>query len=196
MNHVLRSRFAAAALSVAVFLCIASVVRADDYSTDPTHSFVVFRVRHLGAGYVWGTFASPTGPIAYDANDPTKASFDVAVKADTIDTRNENRDKDLKGPDFFDVKQYATLNFKSKSVAKTGDNMLAVTGDLTLHGVTKEVTVNMEVTGTGKGMAGETRTGFETTFTIDRRDFKMSGDPAPIIGDEIRITVALEAVGQ
>jgi len=174
----------------------ASAARADDYQTDPVHSFVIFRVHHFGAGYVWGNFIGPKGAITLDGGDATKDSFDLTVNAESLDTRNGNRDKDLKGPDFFDTKQFPTLTFKSTSVKKTGDTTLEVTGDLTAHGVTKSITVEMDLTGTGQGMKGETRTGFETTFTINRSDYGMTYDPPPAIGDEVRITVAIEAIKQ
>jgi polyisoprenoid-binding protein YceI len=172
------------------------VAMADDYQADPVHSFVVFDVHHLDAGYVYGTFAGPTGSVSYDADDFTKCSFDLSVDVDSIETRNPNRDKDLKGPDFFDVKQFGTMTFKSTAVKKTGDNMMDVTGDLTIRGVTKSITVPMEMTGTGKGMKGETRTGFRADFKIDRTDFGMTADAAPVIGNEIHIIVAIEAIKQ
>ena len=88
------------------------------------------------------------------------------------------------------------MTFKSTSVTKTGDTTMSVTGDLTLHGVTKSITVPMEFTGTGKGMKGETRDGFRADFKINRSDFGMTADPEPVIGNEIHIVVAIEAVPQ
>lgn len=175
----------------------ASLACADDLKIDPVHSFVIFSVHHLQAGYVYGTFeAGPSGNISYDKSDPEKSSFDVHVDVDSLHTHNSRRDKDLKGPDFFNVKQFPDLTFKSASVKKTGDSTMDVTGDLTLRGVTKLITVSMEMTGVGKGMSGETRVGFQTNFTIKRSDFGMLADPDPIIGDEVRIIVALEGVKQ
>jgi polyisoprenoid-binding protein YceI len=179
--------------TLALTFVFSSAALADDYTSDPVHSFVVFDVHHIEAGYVYGTFGGPTGSISYDSADLTKTTFDISVDVDSIDTRNANRDKDLKGPDFFDVKQFAAMTFKSTGVKKTGDNTMDVTGDLTLKGVTKSVTVPMEITGTGKGMRGETRTGFRADFKIDRTDFGMTADPAPVIGNEIHIVVAIEA---
>jgi polyisoprenoid-binding protein YceI len=169
---------------------------ADDLKADPVHSFVVFDVHHLQAGYVYGTFAGPTGTVGYDASDLAKTTFDLSVDADSLETRNPNRDNDLKGPDFFDVKQFPTLAFKSTSVTKTGDTTISVTGDLTLHGQTKSITVPMEFTGAGKGMRGEARYGFRADFKINRNDFGISHDPEPVIGNDIHIVVAIEAVGQ
>jgi polyisoprenoid-binding protein YceI len=174
---------------------MAGLARADVYKTDPVHSAVVFKIHHFGAGYVWGTFAGPTGMITYDTADPSQTSFDLTVSVDTLDTRSENRDKDLKGPDFFDAKQFPTLTFKSTSVKKTSDTQMEVTGDLTVHGVTKSVTVTMDATGTGQGMQKETRSGWETTLTINRSDYGMTYD-APAIGDEVKIIIGLEGIKQ
>jgi polyisoprenoid-binding protein YceI len=182
--------------ALALALVFSSAAFADDLKADPVHSFVVFDVHHFGAGYVYGTFGGPTGTVGYDASDLTKTSFDMSVDTSSIDTRNENRDKDLKGPDFFDVKQFPTMTFKSTGVTKTGDQTIAVTGDLTLRGVTKSITVPIEITGTGKGMRGETRTGFRADFKIDRRDYGIVADAEPMVGNEIHIIVAIEAVQQ
>ena len=181
---------------VVLALAFSSAVRADDLKADPVHSFVVFDVHHFGAGYVYGTFAGPSGTVGYDASDLGKSSFDLSVETGSIDTRNKNRDQDLKGPDFFDAKQFSTLTFKSTAVTKTGDNTLSVTGDLTIRGVTKSITVPMEYTGTGKGMRGETRVGFRADFKIDRRDFGMTADPEPAIGNEVHVIVAIEAASE
>jgi polyisoprenoid-binding protein YceI len=183
-------------LTVALAFVFSPAALADDLKADPVHSFVVFDVHHFGAGYVYGTFGGPTGTVGYDSTDLTKTSFDMSVDTASIDTRNENRDKDLKGPDFFDVKQFPAMTFKSTSVTKTGDQTIAVTGDLTVRGVTKSITVPIEITGTGKGMRGETRTGFRADFKIDRRDYGMVADAEPVIGNEIHIIVAIEAVQQ
>jgi polyisoprenoid-binding protein YceI len=191
-----RKTFSLGGVILGLLLALPCAALADDYQADPVHSFVVFDVHHVGAGYVYGTFAGPTGAISYSSDDLTKTSFDLSVDADTIDTRNKNRDKDLKGPDFFDAKQFANITFKSTNVTKTGDNAMSVTGDLTLKGVTKSITVPMEVTGTGTGMRGETRTGFRADFKINRQDFGMTADPEPVIGNEIHLIVAIEAIKQ
>jgi polyisoprenoid-binding protein YceI len=173
----------------------AQLARADDYKSDPVHSAVVFSIHHFNAGYVFGTFIGPTGTVSYDASDATKSSFDLTVNVDSLDTRQQNRDNDLKGPDFFDVKQFPTMTFKSTSVKKTSDTQLEVTGDLTLHGQTKSVTIPMDLTGIAKTPQGDTRIGFETQFSINRSDYGM-GYEAPAIGDEVRIIVAVEGIKQ
>jgi len=181
--------------TLALAFVFSSAALADDLKADPVHSFVVFDVHHFGAGYVYGTFGGPTGAVGYDSTDLTKTSFDLSVDTASIETRNENRDKDLKGPDYFDVKQFPTMTFKSTSVTKTGDQTMAVTGDLTVRGVTKSITVPIEITGTGT-MMGKTRTGFRADFKIDRRDYGMVIHPEPVIGNDVHIVVAIEAVQQ
>ena len=99
----------------------------------------------------------------------------------------------MKSPDFFNAKQFPTISFKSTSVKKDGDTVLNVTGDLTLHGVTKSITVPLTVVGSGKGMAGETRTGFEGTVEFKRSDFGMTG-LAPVVGDDVRLIVSIEGI--
>jgi polyisoprenoid-binding protein YceI len=190
-----RRTFSLGALLVGLMLAVPRLALADDFKADPAHSFVVFDIHHLGAGYVYGTFAGPTGTVGYSGDDLTKTSFDMSIDTDSLDTRNDRRDSDLKGPDFFDAKQFPTITFKSTSVEKTGDNTMSVTGDLTLRGVTKSITVPMEYTGTGQ-MMGQTRAGFRADFKINRSDFGMVKDPAPMIADEVHIVVAIEAIKQ
>jgi len=190
-----RKIVALGAVVLGMLTALAATARADDYKSDPVHSFVVFDVHHLGAGYVYGTFGGPEGAVTFSPDDLTQTSFDLSVDVDSLSTRNDRRDNDLKGPDFFDVKQFPTMTFKSKSVTKTGDNAMSVTGDLTLKGVTKTITVPIEYTGTGS-MMGQTRAGFRADFTINRSDYGMVKDPAPMIADEIHIIVAIEAVKQ
>jgi polyisoprenoid-binding protein YceI len=181
---------------IAAFVLAGSLsARADTYQVDPVHSTAVFRIHHFNAGYVWGLIGGPTGTFTYDAADPTKLSFTVSVSLDNLDTHNGRRDSDLKGPDWFNAKQFPTIDFKSTAVNKTSDTTYDVTGDLSLHGVTKSITVKMEMTGTGQGMQGDTRTGFEANFTIHREDFDMNGMSGPV-GDDIKIVVALEGIKQ
>jgi polyisoprenoid-binding protein YceI len=182
--------------ALALAMVFSAPAMASDYKADPVHSFVVFDVHHLGAGYVYGTFAGPTGPITFDPSDLSQSAFDLTVQTDSLETRNTRRDQDLKGPDFFDVRQFPTMTFKSTSAKKTGENMMEITGGLTIKGVTKSITVPMVITGTGKGMRGEVRTGFRTTFTINRTDFGINADPEPVIGNEIHVVVAIEAIQQ
>jgi polyisoprenoid-binding protein YceI len=167
-----------------------SLAIADNYTIDPVHSSAIFRIKHMNATYLYGRINSPEGTVNWDASNPEASSFDVTLKADNIDTNNKMRDGDLKGPNYFNAKEFPTLTFKSKSVKKTDATHFEVTGDLTIHGVTKSITVPMEHTGDGK-MKGTTVSGFETTFTINRSDFGMKEMQG--VGDEVKIMVAFEA---
>jgi polyisoprenoid-binding protein YceI len=193
---MLNRRSVFSVLFVTAFSLIASAsVSAQTSKVDPVHSTVIFRVQHVGAGHVYGVISAPTGDFTIDPNDPAKFSLNGTANLDNLDTKNEARDKHLKSETFFNAKQFPTIEFKSTSAKKTGDNAYDVTGDLTLHGVTKSITVPVTVTGTGKGMQGETRTGLETTFKIKRSDYDMT-QLIPAAGDEITIVVAFEGIQQ
>ncbi len=168
---------------------------ADTYMVDPVHSTTVFRAHHAGAAYFWGRFNDPAGSFVLDESDPTRSSFSGEIQVANVDTHNDKRDGHLKSPDFFNAKQYPTITFKSTSVAKGEGNVLQVTGDLTLHGVTKSVVVPIELTGKGEFPKGTQRAGIEATFVIKMSDFEIKGVPGAI-GDEIKIIAALEGVKQ
>jgi polyisoprenoid-binding protein YceI len=165
---------------------------ADNYAIDPVHSTDVFKIKHLNVAYVYGRINGPEGKIAYDPAKPEATTFDVTLKSDNIDTGNTQRDNHLKSPAFFNAKEFPTLTFKSTSTKKLDDKNLEVTGDLTLHGTTKSITVKIEVVGTGPGVpqTGPVA-GFETTFTINRSDYGMK-EFAGMIGDEVTFTISLE----
>ncbi|MBI1849499.1 MAG: YceI family protein [Planctomycetes bacterium] len=173
----------------------ALAVAADTYSVDPVHSFVTFRIVHVGVSATHGRFDDVSGTFVVDDADPTKSTVDVQVKAESIDTNNKKRDEDLKGPDYFNVKQFPTIAFKSKSVKPAGDKKFEVSGDLTLHGVTKPLTFTLTHIGSGKTPFKDFRSGYETTFTIKRTDFDMK-KMLEGIGDEVQITVAIEGIRQ
>lgn len=164
---------------------------AETFTVDPVHSSVVFRIKHLDVSYFHGRFNNISGSFTLDPADPAQAKFDFTVKADSLDTGIDKRDQHVKGPDLFNVRQFPTITFQSTKVAAAGKGAYQVTGNLTLHGVTKPVTVTIEPTGTGKGMKGEPLAGVETTFTIRRSDFQMTG-MSPMLGDEVRLTVSVE----
>ncbi len=181
-------------LSIATILLAAGAAgAADTYDVDGDHSAAIFKINHMGVSNVYGRFDAVAGAIGWDAADPTKSTFSYTIKADSIDTNAPKRDQHLKSGDFFDAKQFPELTFKSTAIKKVDDKTFDVTGDLSIHGETKPVTVKVVNTGAGKGMAGESRIGFETTFTIKRSDYGM-GKMVPAIGDEVQITVSSEAV--
>jgi len=184
-----------AALVVGASLVFVGVVRAaDQYKVDPVHSSVIFRIQHLGVSYLYGRFNDKSGTVTIDESDPTKDAFDVSVKTDSIDTANPMRDKDLKSGDFFSVQEFPAITFKSTAVKPTGDNKLEVTGDLTLHGKTKSITVTLDRTGTKDTRMGH-RTGLEGSFTVKRSEYGMD-HMLDAVGDEVTLMISLESVKQ
>ena len=134
------------------------------------------------------------GTVVFDQADPSKSSVDLTIPVESVDTKNEKRDQHLKSADFFNAKQFPVMTFKSTKVEGSGDTY-KVTGDLTLHGVTKPLTLEIKKGGEAKGMEGEIRGGGETKFAIKRSDYGMNFMQGPL-GDEINIVVSLEGVKQ
>jgi polyisoprenoid-binding protein YceI len=166
------------------------VLAADAFQVDTVHSSVLFKIKHQNVSYAYGRFNDVAGKFLVDEADPSKSTFDLTIKGDSIDTASGKRDTHLKGPDFFNVKQFPTITFKSKSVARAGKDY-DVTGDLTLHGVTRPVTFHVVSTGTAKGMMGGTVSGVEASAVIKRSDFGMNYMVGPL-GDEVTVTASLE----
>lgn len=167
---------------------------ADDYALDGKHSCVTFRVAHLGLTWIHGRFNEFTGAFAIDKDDPSKTSFSLAIKSDTVDTAVKQRDDHLRGPDFFDVKQYPEITFKSTSV-KTLESGYEVTGDLTMHGTTKPVTFKLQGGKTAEFPKGVQRIGFYSDLKIKRSDFGVGAEKFKgALGDDIHIAISIEGV--
>lgn len=169
------------------------------WQIDPAHTNVGFAVKHLMIAMVRGRFVEVRGAIRLDDSDLTNASVEVEIDAATIDTRQEQRDTHLRSPDFFDVAQYPTITFRSRRVARGKGNHFRVTGDLTIHGVTREAVLDATDEGRARDPSGDDRAAFSATTTIDRRDFGLTWNQAletggVLVGTEIRITIDLEAV--
>src|SRR5436853_2898762 len=171
-----------------------SAYGADTYKVDPVHSSLVFSTKHFGVTDFYGRFNEITGTVVFDPADPSKSSVDLSVPVESIDTHNDKRNQHLKSPDFFNAKQFPTLTFKSAKIEGTG-NTYKVSGDLTIHGVTKPITIEFKRGPDGKGGQGETRGGGEAEFTIKRSDYDMNFMTGPV-GDDIKIIVSLEGVKQ
>ena len=166
---------------------------AETFYVDPVHSSVVFRIQHLGVSDSFGRFNDPTGRFKIDEDNPEKNSIEISVKSKKVDTANAKRDKNLRSPDFFDVEAHPAITFKSRTFEKTGMNTYRVSGDLTMLGVTRPLTVTATRVGTGKDPWGGYRTGFTTEFSIKRTEFGMdyllSG-----LGDEVHVIVSIEGI--
>ena len=167
--------------------------RADNYKIDPVHSTIIFKTGHFGVGNVYGRFDTFSGDFVFDPNDPTKDSVNLEISTDSVDSNSAARDKDLKGPDFLNAKQFPTATFKSTAVKKVDDKNYEVTGDFTLRGITKPVTVAVQVIGTGPGPKGEPRLGTESTVTLKRSDFDVKA-LLPAVTDEVQLRIAVEAI--
>jgi len=168
----------------------AASARADDYTVDPMHASVTFKISHLDLSWVSGRFNELSGNFTIDPDDAGRCSFELTMKTASIDTNNKKRDDHLRSPDFFNVKQFPTLTFKSTSV-KAIKGGYEVTGDLTLHGVTKSATFSLEGGRKAEFPKGVQRTGFTTARTIKRSDFGMDKF-AGAVGDDVHIAISFE----
>jgi polyisoprenoid-binding protein YceI len=180
---------------VAGALLVAPVLAADNYKIDSEHATVIFSVSHFNLGDAYGRFNDPTGTVVIDKDDPSKSSFTFEVKTENIDTDNEKRDAHLKGPDFFNAKQFPVITFKSTGVKSAGENKYEVTGDLNLHGVTKSITFPIEKTGEGDTKIMGYRTGWKAQVGLKRSEYGMTyGVQQGAIGDDVNLTISFEAV--
>jgi polyisoprenoid-binding protein YceI len=170
-----------------------SAADATVWKIDDTHSMGLFRVQHSGAGMFWGRFDGVTGIITTSGIPSGTLALDVSIDTNSVSSANKDLDGHLRSPDFFSVKEFPTMTFVSTSSKKLPGNMWEVSGNLTMHGVTKLITTNVEMTGQAESPRGK-KIGFEAVFTIDRSEFGMSyGVEKNAIGNSVRITVALEA---
>ena len=183
---------------IATFALAAAGLNAEQYNIDAAHSKAQFSVKHLMVSNVRGEFGKMSGTVFFDDKNPDATRIDATLDAATINTGVTKRDDHLRSPDFFDTAKFPTLSFKSKSAKKTADG-LAVTGDLTMHGVTKEVVLNVEGPSAEiKDPWGSQRRGATATAKINRRDFGLSWGQAleaggVVVGDQIAITIDVEA---
>jgi polyisoprenoid-binding protein YceI len=193
-----RPRIAVAVYLAAIFLLAnlagaRATAQTQTWYLDPNHSAAQFSVRHLGISTVRGDFTKTNG-VVVDAPDLSQASVNVTIDASTVDTRVEMRDKDLRSDHFFDVAKYPTITFQSKKVESAGTGKLKVTGDLTIHGVTKQAVLDVDgPTPPMKDQRGNLHRGLSATTTISRADFGMTFD-APMVGDQVEILLDVELV--
>jgi polyisoprenoid-binding protein YceI len=166
------------------------------WKIDATHSVTLFRVQHFGAGMFWGRFDSISGTVTTSGTPIDSLAFNVTIDANSVSTANKDRDNHLRSPDFFNVKEFPQMTFVSSGSKKTGATTWEVSGNLTLHGVTKPITAQVECTGQSESPNGK-RAGFEAVFTIDRGDFGVTyGIDKNAVGKDVRVTVGLEAISQ
>jgi polyisoprenoid-binding protein YceI len=200
MDQVIR-KFAVAVILVGAMALQASAATTT-WKIDPLHTAAQFAVRHMMISTVRGEFKGVTGTVIWDDQDATKSSVDVTIDTKTVNTGEEKRDQDLKSANFFEVEKYPTMTFKSKKVESAGAGKIKITGDLTLHGTTKEVVLDVDgPTPAVKDPWGNTRSAASATAKINRQDFgvkwnaNMDGGGV-VVGDTVTITIDLEMVKQ
>jgi polyisoprenoid-binding protein YceI len=187
------SRFAFA-LATVLALTAAAAAQAATWQIDPNHSSAQFSVRHLGVSTVRGAFTKVSGSAKHDPTDPSKTSLDASIDASSVDTRVEMRDNDLRSPNFLEVQKYPTITFHSKQTKAAGAGKLQITGDLTIHGVTKEVVLDVDGPSAPiKDPWGNQRIGASAATKINRKDFGVNG-ASGVVGDEITITIDAELI--
>ena len=166
---------------------------------DLTHSSINFHVRHLMVSKVHGRFTAWSGALELDDEDLTRSRIDVTIDAASIDTKEDKRDAHLRSPDFLEVEKFPTITFKSTQITKRGEEDYEVAGDLTIHGVTRPVTLQVEGGGRVTDPWGGTRTGFSAKTSISRKDFGLTWNMALeaggfLVGDKLEINLEIEAV--
>jgi polyisoprenoid-binding protein YceI len=173
-----------------------AVNAADKYELDPVHTAVTFKIAHLGLSWTHGRFNDVTGNFVIDTADPALSSFTFSVKSSSVDTGNSKRDEHLRSPDFFNVKQFPVLTFKSTSV-KPAQGGYDVTGDLTMHGETRSISFTFSGGRTTDFPPGTRRTGYSTQLKLKRSEFGMDKDRSTMpgaIGDEVYVAISFEGV--
>ena len=176
----------------ALAMAATAAAQAGTWQIDPNHTAAQFSVKHLGVSTVRGAFTKVTGTVKHDPADPSKDSLEATIDANSVDTRVEMRDKDLRSPNFLDVQKYPTITFHSKQVKVVGSGKLQFAGDLTIHGVTKEVVLDVDGPSAPiKDPWGNQRIGTSASTKITRQDFGVNGAPG-VVGDEITITIDTE----
>jgi len=169
------------------------------WNIDPAHTEVGFSVRHMMITTVRGRFGSVSGRIELDEERPERSSVEVAIEASSISTGTPDRDTHLRSADFLDVETYPALTYRSRAVESSGEGTWRVTGDLTMHGVTKEVVLEASEEGRTRDPWGGTRASFSATTKIDRRDFGLTWNAAMetggvLVGNEVRISLEVQVV--
>src|SRR5271169_6110085 len=181
-------------LIAALAMAATGAAQAGTWQIDPNHTAAQFSVRHLGVSTVRGAFTKVTGSAKYDPADPSKDSLEVTIDAKSVDTRVEMRDNDLRSDHFLDVQKYPTITFHSKQTKAAGTGKLQIVGDLTIHGVTKEVVLDVDGPSAPiKDPWGNQRIGASATTKIVRQDYGVSYLPG-VVGDEITITIDAELI--
>lgn len=174
-----------------------TAVAARTLEIDRSHSEVAFEVRHL-LSKVRGRFTDFAGSVVFDSARPQDSRVDVVIQAGSIDTAEPDRDKHLRSSDFFDVERFPTLSFKSTAVTPRGDDRYDIAGDLTIHGVSRQVTLSADFLGSLRDPWGNEKFGFDAGLTLNRKDYGLNWNAALeaggfLVGDEVKVTLSIQA---
>ena len=186
--------------SLALSFSLPAAAASSTWQIDPQHSSAQFAVRHLGLSTVRGAFSKLSGTMLLDDQDVTKSTIEVSIDVNTVDTREPDRDKDLRSERFFDVAHFPTMTFKSKKVEQLAPGRLRVTGDLTIHGTTKEVVLDVDgLTAPAKDPWGNQRVAASATTKINRQDYGVKWNAkldngGVVVGDDVNITIDVELI--
>ena len=187
-------------ISIILVLAVPLSALATVWNIDPDHSSIGFKVKHLMVSYVKGSFDKHTGTVDINDKDITKSKVQITIDTNSVNTNVQKRDDDLRSANFFDVAKYPTMTFVSKKVAKAGKGKLKVTGDLTIHGVTRQVVLDVDgPSRESKDPWGNIRKGASATTKINRKDFRLTWNKAletggVVVGDDVLITLEVEMI--
>jgi polyisoprenoid-binding protein YceI len=170
----------------------------ETWVADKAHSQTEFRIRHMMSN-VTGRFRDFNAAVSIDRADPARSTVEFTIQSASIDTAEPSRDEHLRSPDFFEAAKYPTISFKSQSVTPKSKDTFDVAGDLTMHGVTKHVTLPVQFNGFGKDARGNERAGFAVEYTLDRKDYgitwnRVLDEGGVLLGDDVKVTIDLEMV--
>ncbi|HEV2197430.1 MAG TPA: YceI family protein [Candidatus Acidoferrum sp.] len=199
-RHLTRISRIAILASITLGLSLPAAIAGSTWQIDPQHSSAQFAVRHLGLSTVRGAFSKLSGTVLLDDQDISKSSVEVTIDVNTVDTREPDRDKDLRSDHFFDVAHFPTMIFKSKRVEQAAPGKLRVTGDLTIHGTTKEVVLDVDgLTAPVKDPWGNQRVAATATTKINRQDYGVKWNAkldngGVVVGDDVNITIDVELI--
>jgi len=186
-------------IALVVALANSVAIAAENYTVDGSHTSVIFGVSHLGYSFTYGRFNKVEGSYVLDRENPANSKFQMVIDANSIDTNDAKRDEHLRSADFFNVKQFPVISFQSTKVRvennQQEETVYQVTGDLTIHGVTRNVTLPLKKLGEGEGPGGKFRTGFLCETRIQRSEFGMT-NMIPMVGDDVAITISFEGIRQ
>lgn len=188
----MRKKLLLALSTAALYVAGASAYAQTTWTIDPAHSSANFTVRHMSVSNVHGSLGGIKGTVNYNEKDITKSTVEATIDVTSISTGVDGRDKDLKSANYFDVEKFPTMTFKSTSITNNGGKLQLI-GDLTLHGVTKSVTLDVDGPAPPQTDAkGKTRSGFSAEGTLHRTDFNIGKAPASMIGDDIKFSIDVE----